>query len=177
MRFARMEYDSPIGPLTLVGCDGVLHVLAFPNGEEEQCARLLRQWKGAVVEPVTSLAAIGAALDAYFAGDIRALDRVAVHASGTPFQQRVWARLRAIAPAATETYAAIARAIGAATAVRAVGAANGANPLAIVLPCHRVVGSDGSLTGYGGGLERKRWLLEHEQRFAGQQSLAVQPRL
>lgn len=171
MRFTSTEYPSPIGPLVLVGCDGVLHVLAFPERREEHCDRLIRRFAGATIEPGALAPPIATALDAYFAGDLRALDAVQVQASGTPFQQKVWARLRAIEPGTTQTYAGIARAIEAHTAVRAVGAANGANPVSIVLPCHRVVGSDGSLTGYGGGLDRKRWLLEHEQRFAGQQSL------
>ena len=106
------------------------------------------------------------ALAAYFAGDLPALDRVEVRTGGTPFQREVWAALRAIAPGATASYGDLARALGRPAAVRAVGAANGANPIALVAPCHRVVGAGGSLTGYAGGLERKRWLLEHEHRHA-----------
>ncbi len=157
MRFQSLEYASPIGTLHLIAGDGTLHVLAFPGREHGYAERLLRQWKGATLEPCRSLPGLVDALDAFFAGDLRALDRVSVHASGTPFQQRVWSHLRTIAAAETTTYARMARAIGSAAAVRAVGAANGANPISIVLPCHRVVGSDGSLTGDGGGLERKRW--------------------
>jgi methylated-DNA-[protein]-cysteine S-methyltransferase len=87
---------------------------------------------------------------------------IAVDTGGTAFQQRVWKELRKIPAGRTVSYGCIAAAIGAPSAVRAVGAANGANPVGIVLPCHRVVGSNGQLTGYGGGLERKRWLLAHE---------------
>ena len=101
-------------------------------------------------------------LEAYFAGDIAAIDRIPVHAPGTPFQQEVWGALRKIPVGRTETYHGLASKIGRPKAVRAVGAANGANPIGVVVPCHRVIGADGSLTGYGGGLERKRWLLAHE---------------
>jgi methylated-DNA-[protein]-cysteine S-methyltransferase len=106
----------------------------------------------------------GDALDAYFAGDVTALDALRVTPRGTDFQRRVWAALRAIPAGATASYADIARAVGSPRAVRAVGAANGANPVSLILPCHRIIGSDGSLTGYGGGIDRKKWLLAHEAR-------------
>jgi methylated-DNA-[protein]-cysteine S-methyltransferase len=102
------------------------------------------------------------ALEAYFAGDLDALDGLAVETGGTPFQRAVWTALRDIPAGRTESYGALARRIGKAGASRAVGLANGSNPVAIVVPCHRVIGADRSLTGYGGGMERKRWLLEHE---------------
>ena len=104
----------------------------------------------------------GDALDAYFAGRVAALDALRVAPRGTDFQRRVWAALRAIPAGATASYADIARAVGSPRAVRAVGAANGANPVSLILPCHRIIGSDGSLTGYGGGIDRKKWLLAHE---------------
>jgi methylated-DNA-[protein]-cysteine S-methyltransferase len=103
-----------------------------------------------------------AALEAYFAGALEQLDSIACHTGGTPFQRAVWTALRAIPPGRTMSYGALAAALGVPQAVRAVGRANGANPISVVVPCHRVVGADGSLTGYGGGLERKRWLLMHE---------------
>jgi len=103
-----------------------------------------------------------ARLRRYFAGELRALDDVAVATGGTPFQHRVWQALRAIPAGTTVSYAELARRVGQPTAYRAVGLANGANPVGVVVPCHRVVGSDATLTGYGGGLERKRWLLAHE---------------
>jgi methylated-DNA-[protein]-cysteine S-methyltransferase len=105
----------------------------------------------------------GARIDAYLDGELDALDAVAVDTGGTPFQRRVWSALRAIRAGETRSYGELARAIGAPRAVRAVGAANGANPVSIVVPCHRVVAHDGKLHGYGGGLPRKAWLLAHER--------------
>ena len=102
-------------------------------------------------------------LAAYYAVDLGALDAIAVDSGGTPLQGRVWGALRTIPPGETVSYQTLARRIGAPTAVRAVGAANRTNPIGIVVPCHRVIGADGSLTGYGGGIERKRWLLTHER--------------
>jgi methylated-DNA-[protein]-cysteine S-methyltransferase len=105
-----------------------------------------------------------AALKRYFDGDIGALDTIPVALAGTPFQTKVWNALRTIAGGTTLSYGALADRIGKPKAVRAVGLANGSNPIGVVVPCHRVIGADGSLTGYGGGLSRKRWLLEHEAR-------------
>jgi methylated-DNA-[protein]-cysteine S-methyltransferase len=107
-----------------------------------------------------------ATLERYFEGDIAAIDTIPVALTGTPFQLKVWNALRAIAGGATRSYSALAERIGAPSAVRAVGLANGSNPIGVVVPCHRVIGRDGSLTGYGGGLARKRWLLEHEARHS-----------
>src|SRR5262249_46967818 len=101
-------------------------------------------------------------LRAYFAGDIGAIDKIDVATGGTPFQQKVWRGLRRITPGKTLTYGALAKRIGTGTAIRAGGAANGANPVSVVVPCHRLIGADGRLIRYGGGLERKRWLLQHE---------------
>jgi methylated-DNA-[protein]-cysteine S-methyltransferase len=105
---------------------------------------------------------VRAALEAYFAGDLRAIDRVPVETRGTPFQREVWAALRRIPAGDTMSYGALAARIDRRSAVRAVGRANGANPIGVVVPCHRVIGADTSLTGYGGGIDRKRWLLRHE---------------
>ena len=102
------------------------------------------------------------ALDAYFDGNLTAIDKLAVETAGTPFQRAVWAALRQIPVGTTTTYGALANMIDRPKAVRAVGAANGANPVGIVVPCHRVIGANASLTGYGGGLHRKHWLLRHE---------------
>jgi methylated-DNA-[protein]-cysteine S-methyltransferase len=106
------------------------------------------------------------ALRAYFDGDLGAIAELPAEADGTAFQLAVWQALREIPSGETRSYGDIARRIGKPRAVRAVGLANGSNPIAIVVPCHRVIGSNGSLTGYGGGLDRKRWLLAHE-RAAG----------
>jgi methylated-DNA-[protein]-cysteine S-methyltransferase len=100
----------------------------------------------------------------YFDGNLATLDGVEPALVGTEFQRRVWTALRAVPAGATISYSALARAIGAGSAVRAVGAANGANPVWLIVPCHRVIGSDGRLVGYAGGIERKRWLLAHESR-------------
>jgi methylated-DNA-[protein]-cysteine S-methyltransferase len=104
-------------------------------------------------------------LDAFFAGALRALDAIEVRTGGTDFHRCVWAALRRIPPGATTTYSQLALTIGKPGACRAVGLANGANPIGIVVPCHRVIGVDGRLTGYGGGIERKRWLLNHERQW------------
>lgn len=107
------------------------------------------------------------ALKDYFDGDVFVVDKLKVAFAGSPFQKKVWNALRKIAGGTTTSYAALAKKIGMPAAVRAVGLANGQNPISLIVPCHRVIGSNGSLTGYGGGLPRKRWLLDHEARYAG----------
>jgi methylated-DNA-[protein]-cysteine S-methyltransferase len=111
-------------------------------------------------------AAIRNAIDDYFAGDLDAIDAIAVRLHGTQFQRQVWTALRDIPVGTTISYKELATRIGRPTATRAVGLANGSNPVAIVVPCHRVIGANGTLTGYGGGLDRKRWLLAHERAAA-----------
>ena len=154
--------SSPVGHLHVGVRKGRLCVLEL-TGEPRFRRRLSRC--GEPVEPARSPEAerILHALRDYFAGDVRALDAIEVDPlGGTAFQRRVWRALRSIPPGTTVSYRTLARRVRAPKAMRAVGAANGANPVPIVLPCHRVIGADGSLTGYGGGLARKRWLLEHE---------------
>jgi methylated-DNA-[protein]-cysteine S-methyltransferase len=152
---------------------GTILLLTDPEGRvraldwedfEARLARLLRLQYGAGTELVEQRAASPArrALEAYFAGDLTAIDTLPVETGGTPFQREVWAALRHIPVGETRSYGGLAIAIGRPKAVRAVGLANGSNPISIIVPCHRVIGSDGSLTGYGGGLPRKRWLLAHE---------------
>ena len=156
---------SPVGSLFVVTDEqGHLRAVDFED-HEARLHRLLRRHYGlggftlaARREP----SAARRALEAYFAGELSALDDLPVATGGTRFQRKVWAALRRVRPGRTLSYGALAQRIGHATAVRAVGLANGANPIAIVVPCHRVIGADASLTGYGGGLPRKRWLLEHE---------------
>jgi methylated-DNA-[protein]-cysteine S-methyltransferase len=156
------QLDSPIGPLTLAAHDHRVCLLHF-GAVMDDVRRTIIKWypQDAVVEHRDPAGAAGMLRD-YFAGDVHALERVAVEMNGTRFQQQVWAALRQVKPGRTASYADIARAIAAPSAVRAVGAANGANPVAVIVPCHRIIGSGGSLTGYGGGLDRKRWLLQHE---------------
>jgi methylated-DNA-[protein]-cysteine S-methyltransferase len=161
---------TPIGTFQLVtDGDGRVRVLDFGDGEpgeaDARLARVLRlQYRGVTTVLAARDAASPArkALEAYFAGDVGALDRIEVAFGGTDFQRSVWEALRTIPAGQTLSYAALAQRVGRPTAVRAVGLANGTNPIAVIVPCHRVIGSDASLTGYGGGLPRKRWLLEHE---------------
>lgn len=154
------DLSSPIGTLRLLGDGtGITGLLMecsrhAPNGVQEA-----RRSDTAFVEARRQL-------EAYFAGELHEFD-LRLAPGGTPFQQRVWSLLREIPYGRTTTYGALARRLGDPKAVRAVGLANGRNPISILIPCHRVVGADGSLTGYGGGVERKRWLLGHEERWAG----------
>ncbi len=168
LHFAR--HASPIGEMLLVwDAAETLRVLDFVD-YEPRMRKLLRLHYGDAKPIEASVPpAIAIALDAYFAGDITAIDSVAVATDGTAFQKAVWAALRAIPAGATESYGRLAQRLGAPKAVRAVGGANGANPIGIVVPCHRVIGANGTLTGYGGGLERKQWLLAHETKYAGPQ--------
>ena len=153
---------SPIGPLTLAMRGERLCLLHF-GADRTAAETMLRRWyRDAPVAEPSGTMPIAGLLASYFGGDTAVLDGIEVELNGTPFQQRVWQALREVRAGQTASYGEIARRIGAPDAVRAVGAANGANPVAIVVPCHRIIGSSGSLTGYGGGLERKRWLLRHE---------------
>ena len=145
-------HNSPVGPLTLVSDGECLVGLHFEGWEPP----------GAVHETDTVLATTARQLDTYFAGRLRTFD-LPLALVGTPFQHRVWSALRAIPFGETRSYGQLAKAIGKPSAMRAVGAANGRNPIAIVVPCHRVIGADGSLTGFGGGIERKKFLLSLEQ--------------
>ena len=154
---------SPVGALTIAAHQGRVCAVWF-GGESDARQMLSRWYPGQGIERCEDPAGAVGALEAYFTGNLAALDTLPIELHGTPFQQRVWQALRTIPAGTTASYRDIARAIGAASAVRAVGAANGANPIAIVVPCHRIIGSNGSLTGYGGGLDRKRWLLAHEGR-------------
>lgn len=134
---------------------------------EARMRRLLRLHYGAegndfAIEGRAAPAPIRRAISDYFLGDLYAINSIPVTTGGTSFQREVWAALRAIEAGTTLSYGALARQLGRPKSVRAVGLANGANPVAIVVPCHRVIGTDGSLTGYGGGISRKRWLLTHE---------------
>jgi methylated-DNA-[protein]-cysteine S-methyltransferase len=153
--------DSPIGALTAAERAGRVCLLHF-GADGPAIDRIFDTWYPGEARGRQPLPATGEVLRRYFAGDLAALDTVPVELNGTPFQQEVWLALRRIPSGGTISYAELARRIGRAAAVRAVGAANGANPVAVIVPCHRVIGSDGSLTGYGGGMERKHWLLAHE---------------
>lgn len=157
---------TPVGPIALVARDGKLVGLtldgAFDAGHPVE--RHLRRHLGTFTTRLAPDAA-GAAtrLERYFAGELRALDEQPVNLLGTEFQRAVWTALREIPAGETRSYAALARALGRPNAVRAVAAANGANPIALFVPCHRVIAADGTLWGYGGGLPMKQALLTHER--------------
>lgn len=156
---------TPIGELIIVS-DTAGSLCAIDWTEyENRMERFLHRYYGidtVALVPKSDPNGLTTALQKYFAGDLAAIQKLPVRATGTAFQQSVWNALRQIPCGTTTSYGEVARGIGRSDAVRAVGLANGANPVGIVVPCHRVIGSDGSLTGYGGGLERKRWLLAHE---------------
>jgi methylated-DNA-[protein]-cysteine S-methyltransferase len=167
--FTLDRIPSPVGELLAVtDAQGRLRALDFEDYEPRLARLLGRHYGAAAAAPPSGRAPapLREALDAYFAGRLDAIDAISVETGGTDFQRRVWAALRRIPAATTTSYGALADALGAPSASRAVGLANGSNPICIVVPCHRVIGADGRLTGYGGGLPRKRWLLAHEARFA-----------
>lgn len=153
---------TPAGDVVLVERGGALVALVFENHWKGMSAELARRFGEFTFKENSHAGAAANALHRYFAGTLDALDDIRVETGGTPFQQSVWRALRRIPAGSTWSYARLASEIGRPSATRAVAAANGANPVSIVIPCHRVIGSDGSLTGYGGGLPRKRWLLVHE---------------
>ncbi len=148
---------SPVGPLVLIARDGVLTNLSM----HEQ--RHLTPPPAEAIVDDAWFKDVAAQLDAYFAGELSTFD-LELNPIGTAFQRDVWSQLCAIPYGETISYGELARRVGNLKASRAVGLANGRNPIAIIIPCHRVIGADGSLTGYGGGLERKTWLLDHETR-------------
>ncbi len=153
---------SPIGEIVVAVRDGQLCALNFADHWPRKRARLEKRFGTVELRAATDPAGVVTRLKRYFAGDLDALAPIAVDPGGTPFQRKVWTELRKVPRGRTVSYGHLARAIGAPAAVRAVGAANGANPVGIVIPCHRVIGANGQLTGYGGGIARKRWLLAHE---------------
>jgi O-6-methylguanine DNA methyltransferase len=175
MQLARSYLATPLGEMLALASDEGLCALEF-TGPRRRLPRLearLSRWfpPHEIVDRDTPfLARTRKWLSAYFAGTSAAgATEIALDMRGADFEKRVWIALRAIPPGETTSYGAIAKKLGDAGASRAVGAANGANPVAIIVPCHRVSGSTGALTGYGGGLQRKQWLLDHERRWRGNQ--------
>jgi len=156
---------TPIGEmLIVVDQDGNLRATDWTD-HETRMHRLLRLHYGGngfTLKSNRNPNGLVNAIRRYFAGDLRSINSLPVQTAGTPFQREVWQALRRITCGTTISYAELAKRIGRPNAIRAVGMANGSNPVGIVVPCHRVIGSNGSLTGYGGGIERKRWLLQHE---------------
>ncbi|MGH8188277.1 MAG: methylated-DNA--[protein]-cysteine S-methyltransferase [Steroidobacteraceae bacterium] len=161
---------SPIGEIVILTDDqGRLRALDWLEHEHRMRKLLSSQYRPTGIQIIEGRAptAIRTPIAQYFRGKVAAIDAISVETAGTPFQRKVWQTLRRIPAGKTSTYGSLATRIGRPAAVRAVGFANGANPISVVIPCHRLIGSDGSLTGYGGGLERKRWLIEHERVVLG----------
>jgi len=168
-QFLVEQIQTPVGPLLMISDQkGVLRVLEFHDMKDRWHPHIEKRFAGAKMTESPGAFGHTKTLARYFDGDIEAIDDIPTDGQGTEFQRAVWKALRTIPAGATLSYGALAKQIGKPAAVRAVGLANGANPIAIVVPCHRVIGGDGSLTGYGGGLERKRWLLAHEAKNAGE---------
>jgi len=162
MTLLKAAIVSPIGRLTMISKDDVLVSVTF-EGEEASAERWLTRRFGELRSKThEDPAGACSALRDYFDGDLAALDRVEVDTGGTEFQRRIWEALRQIKVGTSISYSALAARVGRPLAVRAVGAANGSNPIPVIIPCHRVIAADGTLCGYGGGLDRKRWLLRHE---------------
>jgi methylated-DNA-[protein]-cysteine S-methyltransferase len=156
---------SPIGEMLIVTDDeGLLRALDFADCEARMHRFLRLHYHGYAIDERLTPCSVAAMLAAYFDGDLSSIGDIQVRTGGTAFQRTIWAALRSIPAGTTISYGALAQKLARPQASRAVGLANGANPVAIVVPCHRVIGADGSLVGYGGGLVRKRWLLQHESR-------------
>jgi methylated-DNA-[protein]-cysteine S-methyltransferase len=156
---------TPAGEMIVIAdAEANLRVIDWTEHEDRMKLLLDRQYgRGTyTLKPARDPGGLTSAMRRYFKGDLSVIDKLPVKTAGTPFQRSVWKALRKIECGRTISYAELARRIGRPKAVRAVGLANGQNPVSVVVPCHRVIGSNGSLTGYGGGLPRKKWLLEHE---------------
>jgi len=162
MTITMTELSSPLGDLRLARCNDAVVGLAFADGWERVEEFLARRFGSGFRTRAGDAPEVADALRRYFDGDLHAVTRLPLDPGGTSFQASVWRGLRDVPAGRTTFYGALARAIGAPGAARAVGAACGANPIWLAIPCHRAIGNDGHLTGYAGGLERKRWLLAHE---------------
>jgi methylated-DNA-[protein]-cysteine S-methyltransferase len=161
--FFKENFSTPIGTMLLLTDDAEqVRALDWEDYATRMHNLLRLQYKSVQLEPRQTVSMSRRALEAYFEGELGAIDELPVQTSGTPFQREVWAALRAIPTGKTTTYGRLASALGRPKAMRAVGMANGSNPVSIIVPCHRVIGANASLTGYGGGIDRKRWLLKHE---------------
>ncbi|MFC0708705.1 methylated-DNA--[protein]-cysteine S-methyltransferase [Azorhizophilus paspali] len=174
VEFLLERVETPLGQMLLVTDEqGKLRALDWHDHEDRMHLLMRRQYPGVRVGLREAMceSCAAQAMCAYFDGDIAVIDKLAVATGGTDFQRQVWAALRDISGGETLSYRDLATRIGRPSAVRAVGLANGANPVGIVVPCHRVIGSDRTLTGYGGGLERKQWLLDHERKWRDARSV------
>jgi methylated-DNA-[protein]-cysteine S-methyltransferase len=162
MKLKLHELESPIGLVLIVTDQEVVRAVDFADYRPRMDHLLMKHYGSVTLTTGDDELDAVSKLRAYFAGDLLAGQDLPMGTNGTEFQEKVWAALRTIPLGETVSYGAIARQIGQPTAIRAVGLANGANPIAILVPCHRVIGANSKMTGYGGGLERKAWLLRHE---------------
>jgi methylated-DNA-[protein]-cysteine S-methyltransferase len=153
---------TPIGPMTLLARDGVLLFLEFSDADDRVEREIKTRFGDAELVLAKNPFGFSERVTNYFVGDLAAIDTIPTDGGGTAFQRRVWTELRNIPCGVTISYGELASRLGDKNAMRAVGLANGRNPIAVVVPCHRVIGANGSMTGYGGGIARKEWLLRHE---------------
>jgi methylated-DNA-[protein]-cysteine S-methyltransferase len=160
--FLTDRIQTPIGDMILVARDGVLLLLEFEDATGRVEREMKLRFKDHALQHTKNPFGLSHIMRDYFAGQFYAIDTILTDGGGTLFENRVWAELRKISTGTTVSYGSIARKLGDINMSRAVGTANGRNPIAIVVPCHRVIGADGSMTGYGGGIARKEWLLRHE---------------
>jgi methylated-DNA-[protein]-cysteine S-methyltransferase len=161
--FGLDRLQTPIGVALLVtDADGVLRALDWEEFEPRMKQLLRLQYGPVDLKDARSPKDLKAALSGYFKGDLDRLNAITWRVAGTPFQQKVWNALPKIPVGTTMSYGALAAKLNSPNAMRAVGHANGSNPISVVVPCHRLIGANGSLVKYGGGLKRKRWLLKHE---------------
>ena len=156
------KFDSALGKILLVSDGERLCALDYADYEDRMLTLLRRHYPIFQLRETIDPQGFSSVISTYLAGDITCINRIPINTGGTAFQRQVWSALRAIPPGTILTYGELAVKLGKPTAYRAVGMTNALNPIAIVVPCHRLVGADGALTGYAGGLERKRWLLQHE---------------
>lgn len=158
--------DTPIGRMVLLARDGVLLLLEFEEASERFEREVKARFRDVPLVPIEDPFGLSSRITAYYGGELSAIEGIETDGGGTGFETQVWRELLLIPCGSTVSYGHIARRLGDLNLSRAVGIANARNPIAVVVPCHRVIGSDGSLTGYGGGLPRKQWLLEHEGALA-----------
>jgi O-6-methylguanine DNA methyltransferase len=168
MNLTLSQIASPIGTVLIVSDGEALRALDFEDYAPRMHELLRLHYGTYTLESASNAGALGRTMQAYFEGDLAAIEGVPVQTGGTEFQRQVWAELRLIPAGTTTTYGALAARTGRPKASRAIGLANGSNPVSIVVPCHRVIGANAKLTGYGGGLHRKEWLIAHERQHAPQ---------
>jgi methylated-DNA-[protein]-cysteine S-methyltransferase len=162
MQILSDHIQTPIGEMILFAADGVMLLLEFADAEGRVERELKARFGEVQLVPTKNPFGFSYLISAYFAGELQAIAAIPTDGGGTKFQRRVWAELKRIPCGITISYGELATRLGDKNAMRAVGLANGRNPISIVVPCHRVIGANGSMTGYGGGMARKEWLLRHE---------------